>query len=64
MRDLQEVGGTVSNRTVSNGVVDFLGVGVDADSFFLTAGLKSALGKKIQAKSSDFILNPAPKYAS
>ena len=37
MRDLQEVGGTVSNRTVSNGVVDFLGVGVDADSFFLTA---------------------------
>ena len=57
MRDLQEVGGTVSN-----GAVDFLGVGVDADSFFLTACQRSALGKKslqIQAKSSDFILNPA-----
>ena len=38
MRDLQDVGGTVLNCTVSNGAVDFLGVGVDADSFFLTAG--------------------------
>ena len=33
MQDLQEVGGTVSNRTV-----EFRGVGVGADSFFLTAG--------------------------